>query len=90
MRRRHAKIRRLWVLAGVREMPVFASTATAAAVAETGGGSAQTGAVAGGTSDGFNWSDAAIGAGIALGAAVGGAGILRVAGSRRRLAGLPH
>ena len=43
MRRRHWKIRRLLVLAGVLAMLVFASTATAAAVAETGGGSAQTG-----------------------------------------------
>ena len=58
-----------------------------------GGGTAvyrQTPVVTVEPSNGFNWSDAAIGAGIALVAAFGAAGILRVTGGRRRLASLLH
>jgi len=72
----------------------FASSASAMAVADNGGGNTvvytPTPAVNSAPSSGFSWSDAAIGAGVALGAAFSGAGILRVTGSRRRLAGLVH
>jgi len=94
MRRRQRRIRRWFVLAATLVTLSFASSAPAMMVADNGGGNTavhtQASAVANEASGGFNWSDAAIGAGIALGAAFSGAGILRVAGNRRRLAGLPH
>ena len=94
MSRRQRRIRGWFVLAAALITLSFASSAPAMVVADNGGGGtivhAQTSPVANEASGGFNWSDAAIGAGIALGAALSGAGILRVAGNRRRLAGLPH
>lgn len=93
MRRRQLRIRRWLVVAVALVALSFASSASAMTVAESSGGTAvysQTAAAPNESSGGFSWSDAAVGAGVALGAAISGAGILRVAGNRRRLAGLLH
>jgi hypothetical protein len=90
MRRRHFRIRRWLAVAAALVALSFASSASAMPVFDTGGGSAtysQT-APASESSGGFDWADAAIGAGVALGAALSGAGIVRVAGNRRRPAAL--
>ncbi len=92
MRRRQPRIRRWLALATAIATLGFASSAQAMVAADGGGGYAggtpQTIVVTGESSNGFSWSDAAVGAGVALGAALGGVGVLRAAGSRRRLAGL--
>ena len=92
MRRRQLRIRRWFTLAFALVALSLASSASAmVAVGDGGGGGYSQGAVAANpTSGGFNWSYAAIGAVIALGVALGTAGILRIAGSRRRLGGQPQ
>ena len=94
MRRKQRRIRR-WLALGFALVALsFASSASAMVVADNGGGNTviytPTPAVTNEPSSGFNWSDAAIGAGVALGVVFSGVGILRVTGSRRRLAGLLH
>ena len=94
MRRRQRRIRR-WLAVAVALVALsFASSAAAMTVAETGGGTAvysQTPALTDEPSGGgFNWSDAAIGAGIAFGAAFSAGAVVRVSGGRRRLATLLH
>ena len=93
MRRRQLRIRRwFFTLAFAVVVLSFASSASAMVTVGDGGGSATTQAPVAATpgSDGFNWADAALGASIALGVALGTAGMLRVAGNRRRLAGQPR
>ena len=89
MRRRQLRIRRWFTLAFALVALSLASSASAmVAVGDGGGGGySQEPVAASPSSGGFDWSDAAIGAGIALGVALGTAGILRLASSRRRLAG---
>ena len=93
MRRRQLRIRRWFsfTLAFALVVLTVASSASAMVTVGDGGGSATTQAPVAATpsSNGFNWSDAAVGAGVALGVALGTAGILLV-GSRRRLAGQPR
>jgi len=93
--RRRLRIRRWAVLAVAILALAFASSASAR-LAEGDGFSGNGGSsvvlypappTVSEPSSGFGWTDAAIGAGIALGAAVGGVGIMRMAG-QRRLAGL--
>ena len=94
MRRRQLRIRRWFsfTLAFALVVLTVASSASAMVTVSDGGGSATTQAPVAATpsSDGFNWADAALGASIALGVALGTAGMLRVAGNRRRLAGQPR
>ena len=91
MGRKHFRIRRWLALAAALVTLSLASSASAMVAADGGGGAAaypQSPTVTTPTSGGFNWGDAAVGAGIALGVAFSGAGVLRITGSRRRLAGL--
>jgi len=70
----------------------IAASASAMPSGDGGGGQAvypqQPVAAPSDTSGGFDWSDAAIGAGIALGVAVGVGAIARSRSNHRRLAGV--
>ena len=92
MRRRQLRIRRWFTLAFALVALTFASSASAMVAAGDGGGGgySQKAVAANPSSGGFKWSDAAIGAGIALGVAFSTAGVLRLDGSRRRLGGQPQ
>lgn len=93
MRRKQLRIRRwFFTLAFAVVVLSFASSASAMVTVGDGGGSAtrQAPVAATPSSGGFDWADAALGASVVLGVALGTAGMLRVAGNRRRLAGQPR
>jgi len=93
MRRRHLRIRRWLALAAAVATLSFAASASAMPGGDGGGGQSVTPTpvvVPSDTSGGFNWSDAAIGAGIALGVVVGAGAVVRSMSNHRRLAGVPH
>jgi hypothetical protein len=87
MRRKRFRIRLGLVLATAVTALGIASNAQALPVYDTGSGPGGPPPAAAATSGGFDWGNAGIGAGIALGAALGGIGSVRLARSRGRLAG---
>jgi hypothetical protein len=96
MRRRRLWIRR-WLTVAVAfvALSLTSSASAMVAVGDGGGGrsavvGSEAAAIADTGSSGFSWSDAAIGAIVTLGATAACAGALRVAGNRRRFAGLPR
>ena len=87
MRRTHLKIR-IWLALAVAIASLgFTSSAFAMKNAGDAAGpsATQQPLVVPSSSNGFNWGDALVGAGVALAAALGGIGIAYVARSRTRL-----
>lgn len=81
--RRHFRIK-LWLALAVAVASLgLASSAQAMRVNE-GGGAANVKAPVVVTTGGFDWGDAAIGAGVALAAALTGAGLVQLARNRNR------
>ena len=92
MRRRHLRIRRWLAIAAAVATLSIAASASAMPGGDGGGGQTvypqQPVAAPSDTSGGFSWSDAAIGAGVALGVAIGAGAIVRSKSNHRRLAGV--
>lgn len=88
MRHNHLKIR-IWLALAVAVASLgFASSASARLYVDDRSDPSVAPQVptAVATGDGFNWGDAAVGAGVALGVALGGLGVAYVARHRTRLA----
>jgi hypothetical protein len=87
MKRNHLKIRVWLALAvAIASLGLASSASARLYTGDLGGPSAAPAPPAVVTSDGFNWGDALVGAGVALGTAFGGIGIAYLARNRTRLA----
>ena len=88
MKRKPNRIRRWLVLAGGVAVLALPAGANAMLVDEAAGGAQQPQAPVVVTTGGFDWSDALVGAGVALGIVLSGAVVAQAARNRRRLATL--